>query len=393
MERRNRRVTVVSVDPWLDKPHGNSVLGIFRSLVDHGCAVSVLIPSGGLVEKRGHSFSVRTVKSKRTTFFGYFAFLFRAIMYAVSSKPDVLIFDTSLIPCFLCLKIISRIKGVMMILSRPLKQPGFKSWLKHFQFRLFLNLGSPFVDAFTAISPFEVFEFSKLGHIRLEKFKIIPSPLGEGFRNINVPEDLNELRRSLGLNKLVKKRVLLYHGVLDDRRKLMSFLETFQKACVEDDVILLLVGSGRSAHLVEEFIERNRPKNILFLGSMPYTKMPEIVASCDIGLVLLPNNLNWRNQTPTKLLEFLALNKPVIASDLAGIRWVAQKSPLVVYVKPLGNMTVGEFQGALREVGVKKTAAQTRFLNRSYSSQPFFDRFSSQFIAADLNRIIISVKG
>ena len=61
--------------------------------------------------------------------------------------------------------------------------------------------------------------------------------------------------------------------------------------------------------------------------------MPKIIAASDVGLVLLPAHPWWRFQCPTKLIELLALGKPVVSSNTPGIRWITNHTLNVVFLE------------------------------------------------------------
>jgi glycosyltransferase involved in cell wall biosynthesis len=217
----------------------------------------------------------------------------------------------------------------------------------------------------------------------------LPSPLGQDFHRISSAADIDELRSKLELASFAGKKVLLYQGTLDERRGISQIVKLFADSCKNEDVILLLVGNGPARDSIKKIIRENHETNIILMDPIPYSKMPELIKICDAGLVLFPNHADWRYQTPTKLIEFLALEKPVIASDLAGIRWIAGNSPLVVYMKPLEQADVRDFQLAIKKVMV---LGDNELSSRhSDFDQSLIDRFSSRSIASRLNQTINSM--
>jgi len=301
-------------------------------------------------------------------------------------KPFILIFDFPMLPLFLVAKLIWKSKGIMLILSRPVGKQGFLGWLYFLYFRLSLIIGKLFVDIFTAISPFEAYEFSRIGNIPRYKIMVLPSPLGEQFENFNPSENINELRLKLGLVTLLGKKVLLYHGILDEQRGILQLLELFNKSFKGDGkVVLLLVGDGPAKESIKRFIQHNNSNNIILLDPVPYSKIPELIAACDIGLVLLPNHPWWRYQCPTKLIEFLALGKPVIASDLPGIRWVAGNYPLIAYLKTWDNYEFGKNVKQLLNLIDTNSYILN---NKKFYYRTVISRFGSRSLALKLKDLI-----
>jgi glycosyltransferase involved in cell wall biosynthesis len=240
----------------------------------------------------------------------------------------------------MCVKLLTASKGILLIFSRPLKEHGIRGLLRLLHFKVSLSLGRLVVDQFTAISPFEAASFSSMSKISPKQISVIPSPLGKPFSK-QQQNNTAKLRSLFGIANLVGKTVFLYHGVLDERRGVLRVLELFEPLN-EPEIALLVVGSGPATDAVKRFIQ-NAKSNIVFKDALPYSEMPNLIAACDVGLVLLPDTEDWRYQTPTKLVEFLSLGKSVLASDLPGIHWVVEDSSKVTYLKQFETIAASDF--------------------------------------------------
>ncbi len=311
------------------------------------------------------------------------AFHIQAFKQLLKEPRPILIFDYPMLPLFVGCKLLKKTKGVMMILSRPVAVKGLLGKLKSVSFRLSLILAELFVHGFTAITPFEANQFSNIAKIPREKIVVVASPLGQVFEKFDPKITENQLRGTLRLNTLLGQKVLLCHGVLDCERGIMEVVSVFSKVSEGKNLTLLLVGKGPLERPLKEFIQTRKLSNVIVLGYVPYWKMPEVIAASDIGLVLLPDHPWWRYQCPTKLVELLALGKPVIASDLHGIRWVTGSTPSVFFLKDLSE---NSFRRALdlalayAEDESAKEAARNKII----------DRFSSERMASRLVYLINS---
>jgi len=74
--------------------------------------------------------------------------------------------------------------------------------------------------------------------------------------------------------------------------------------------------------------------NLQLLGRLPHREALERAASATVAVSPLMDIPNYRNSLPTKVLEYLSLGLPVIASDLPGTREVVGREPSVVLVPP-----------------------------------------------------------
>jgi glycosyltransferase involved in cell wall biosynthesis len=377
-----RTIAVVIADALLDKVHGASILGLFRSLASRGYKVRIWLPSHIARSIRDGPVTIVAVKSGRNVpFLGIMLLLVRYYRHVISSKPDLVIFDSTTAPLFVLLRLLLKTKGIMLNLSRPVAYHGIKGWLRFTNFRLSLIVTELFASAFTAISPFEALYFSRLGRIPESKMIVVPSPLGEGFEKFDTADvNINAVRSKLHIDTLQRKVIVLYHGILDEHRGIMQLVRLFAESFRDDDqVVLLLAGDGPATESVRKFIRQNGIDNMILLGGVPYAKMPELVAACNVGLVALPDHPWWRYQVPTKLIEFLALHKPVIVSDLPGIRWMAGDTKLVVYLK---KWTACDLRRALGEARAKTNVEV---------SHEICKYFTSRSIADELSRVIESV--
>jgi glycosyltransferase involved in cell wall biosynthesis len=309
------------------------------------------------------------------------------LKHVLKEKSPVLIFDHSMLPLFFLTKIFRRSKGVMLILSRPVAEKGFFGWLHFSHFRLSLMLSRSFVDKFTAISPFEAREFSKLGGVPTGKITVIPSTISESFERFALPKNIEELRLKLGLNALFGKKVVIYHGVLDEKKGVMKLVHIFNESFRDNNnIVLLIVGDGPARTAIEHWIGHNRVENIILLGRLPTSKVPEVVAAIDVGIILHPNHPWWRYQCNIKMIELLFMGKPILVSDLPGLRWIGANSPLVTYLNQSDPYSFKEESikliSNLEQIAVHAADARQEMMNR----------FSSKAVAFRLKRLIDSLQ-
>lgn len=94
---------------------------------------------------------------------------------------------------------------------------------------------------------------------------------------------------------------------------------------------------GRCAPDLRVRLERDAARagvSLTMTGFLPPASALPLVASHAVALSPLRDLPNYRHSLPTKLLEYLALGLPVVASDLPGSRDVVDGAGGVVWVKP-----------------------------------------------------------
>jgi len=373
---------VASIDLWLDKPHGSSMLDLFESLSHLGYDVKVLIPSNRDVVMNRNHLRVETVRVGRWLPAITLIHLYSRFLRSTLREVDLsaMIADNAMLPILFLVRLLNKTKGVMLIMSRPVGVKGLRGKVVLLRFRFFLMLAKYLVGAVTATSPYEAKEFSRYGNIPAERMSIISSPISEIFADCGVPTDRKEIRRKLGMHGLTGKKIVLHHGVLDESRRIsevvMAFAEAFRD---REDIVLLLVGDGPARHSLEAQIRRNAIKNCVVAGPVQYSTVPEMISACDLGLVLLPDHPWWRYSAPTKLIELLVMGKPVVASDLPGIRWIAGDCALVTYVR--------SFKAEALRAAIQEALAQEHRISCDARAR-YFERFSSKAFATRLDSII-----
>lgn len=94
---------------------------------------------------------------------------------------------------------------------------------------------------------------------------------------------------------------------------------------VRKDFLYVHVGKGSEKferYLREMINVLGLKENVLFLGNVSYSDIPQIYHACDIFVLPSIPTLLWEEQLGFSLLEAMAAGKPVIASDLPAIKEV-----------------------------------------------------------------------
>ena len=129
-----------------------------------------------------------------------------------------------------------------------------------------------------------------------------PAHFAQAANGIVRPPDLTALPRP----------ILGYYGVLDER------LDLDLLAAVADarpDWTLALVGPV--AKIAADDLPR-RP-NIVYYGPRPYAELPAYLAAFEVAMLPFARNEATRSISPTKTLEYLAGDKPVVSTPIRDV--------------------------------------------------------------------------
>jgi len=273
----------------------------------------------------------------------YFLALFLSVpFYTIIKNPDYVITgpDTSTIIGF-ALKLLfpkARFKVVLDIRSTPLKGSVLLSDPERgtaaqerlrLLFSFSLSLAKKKFDGLTIVTELMKKEVC-------DRFNVNPDFVGvwTGAVSLSIFNPRNfdgkEIKRSLGLGD---KFVIFHHG----RVRSQGLLETFKALGLlktkHQDLVLYLLGEPDSLMLWKDLArEVNIHNSVIFHGNVRYEDVPRYIAMSDLTIVPLPDHPNWRNQCPLKLLEYLAMEKAVILTDIPANREIVGKCTCGIYI-------------------------------------------------------------
>jgi colanic acid biosynthesis glycosyl transferase WcaI len=98
--------------------------------------------------------------------------------------------------------------------------------------------------------------------------------------------------------------------------------------------MFLLIGEGAEKEQIVELAAARGLTNIQFLDQQPREKIPAYVSAADLCLVLLKKTDLFKTVIPTKLLEYMACERPVIVAVDGEARQIVEQSAAGVFVEP-----------------------------------------------------------
>jgi glycosyltransferase involved in cell wall biosynthesis len=149
-----------------------------------------------------------------------------------------------------------------------------------------------------------------------------------------------------------RKDELLRNWGIGPKDPVILFMGTIYKFCGLDRVIkdfprlllrhprakLLIVGCGEGEEALKGLAcEMGIGASVVFGGLHPYSALPDIIRSSDICINPFELNSITRDILPTKLFQYLACAKPVVATSLPGtIPFLSGEQHGMVYCSPDG---------------------------------------------------------
>ena len=157
--------------------------------------------------------------------------------------------------------------------------------------------------------------------------KILVAPDGVDLEKFDINISKEETRRKLNLP--LNKKIILYTGHLYLWKGVQILAESSK--FLNKDVLVVFVGGTEKDE--NNFKEMNKGfKNVLVLGHRPHAQMPYYLKSADV--LILPNsgkkNASRYWTSPMKMFEYMASQRPIVASDLPSIREILNENNSVL---------------------------------------------------------------
>jgi glycosyltransferase involved in cell wall biosynthesis len=131
-----------------------------------------------------------------------------------------------------------------------------------------------------------------------------------------------------------KPYVIMYHGSLVDRNGLDVAIEALAQAKKTIPTAELRIFGAKTPFLdrmMELAKAKNLQESVHYLGSRKLEGLVTEIDKCDLGVI--PNHRNTFTDinTPTRIFEYLAMGKPVIAPSTLGILDYFNKQSLIFF--------------------------------------------------------------
>jgi len=177
-------------------------------------------------------------------------------------------------------------------------------------------------------------------------------------------------------SRLQGRRVLIYLGTLDPLRKIEILFEALSLIRLQvPDVLLVLAGDTEDAEhlqwLKNEACRLGVSDQVLWTGWLPLQQAWSYVRSAEIGLSPFPRGFLLDSASPTKAVEYMALELPVVANDNPDQAQILGESGAGICVPLTSNAFAESVVSLLRDPGRLSVMGQSGrafvIKNRSYA--------------------------
>ncbi len=251
-------------------------------------------------------------------------------IYCIIKKIDVLIVDVRTVLGTLILLLLKKILSLKIIFdarSIPVEM-GLQR-----DYKLSCIIANKFFDGATFITNGTKSYIENLIKHKFNKSTLFPSAVNpsifyNGITN-NIPIEIKERTQ----NKLN----IFYHGSISPNRGINLILDAVNQIKNKFPNILFISISDNNEFITEycKLKKYNLSENLLLIDIVPHEKLPSYIHLADLCIVPLPKIYWWEISSPLKLMEYLAMEKSIILSDIkAHLDVVPRDSDFVKYFNP-----------------------------------------------------------
>jgi glycosyltransferase involved in cell wall biosynthesis len=294
---------------------GYADIEVWTELAKKGYSIHIFLQGQGNLKKVTERVHIWEIGFQGIPIMSTFIYWLISFYKILKIRPNVIIAHyTSLPICIIC-KIFLR--DILIIDVRSIPVLSIMSILNRVRYEVPLKASfkSKFVDGITVISEGMLIQIIK-------EYKVYPRvpiciwPSGFNPRYFNKKVNGEKLR---AIYSQGKRLILLYHGSIAKERGLCNLIYAIK--LLNDygirNIGLWILGEGKDKTLLQQLVvQLGLQENVLFLDPVPYHKVAEFIAAADACVSPLPRHRWWMYQFPLKVVECLAVGKPVIATDI-----------------------------------------------------------------------------
>ena len=315
-------------------------LEMMRALEDLGHEVVLVTGYRKERERFGFGESIRFLDTVSLPFLFHMTFMSslrnRLLDLLEEIKPDVVVLDpwTAWAAAMIARRVEERPRVIVDVRTLPVQLKGLRKVLSEVLFRRGIEAATAHADGVSVIT-------EPMREILITEYGLDAGmPCAIWSSGVNT-ESFSPERVSTSESSLVRSAcgladgdfVIMYHGTLTRSRGLLNLVDSMD--IVRKSIPgarLLLVGRGLDVEDILCRVEKLGLQDVVgYVGAVPHSDIPRYVASCDVGILPFPDYVGWRVSSPIKLMEYLAMERPVVVTDIVAHRTVLGASGVGFY--------------------------------------------------------------
>jgi len=305
--------------------------GMTRALTSKGHDVKLLV-SGEDTDNhfKGECVSVPVIRKWMLRLLSYFVVGYFYFNYHfIKMRPDVVICDIfSFFFTFPWALGFGGKFGTKFVMDHRTFYFGSKHSLGE-RFQYYLTMAAiwyakRFFNGMTAIVPF-------LKDQIVSRYRVEPGKIGLWSSGVDI-DHFNPTQKAAKSDWMKDKFVVMQHGALSFNRGLLETVKAF-KLIENSNICLVLVGKGVAEQKIRATIADNGlSERVKLLPAISHKNVPALISQTDLGILAYPDSDYWKGNNPIKLLEYMAMEKPIVCTDMITFRDVLSDSTACFYI-------------------------------------------------------------
>ncbi len=218
--------------------------------------------------------------------------------------------------------------------------------------------------------------YIKLG---IDSQKVVVAHNGVELEKFRIPEGKTALREELSLDP--DKNIICYSGNTYRGRGIEHLIDVASR--IRDSIFLVVGGLEIDNSYYRQLVTEKGLGNFIFTGHVPHNKVARYLKASDVLVMPYTREMTIKGGTeaaaftsPIKLFEYMAAEKPIVATSLPTIREVIEDGKEALLVQP--DSTEALYAGIKRILGDKrlsdKLAASASSRVREYTWEKRVER-------------------
>ena len=178
------------------------------------------------------------------------------------------------------------------------------------------------------------------------------------------------------------RRVVIYCGTVGLAQGVRTLLEAARDLEREGaDLEVLIVGDGAERADLEELARTWELRNVRFTGRVRHEEVPLVIQSADVAVMLLRDVPLFQDALPTKLLEYMAAGRPVVAAAAGQVSELVSSAEAGIVCPPEDAAAVA---AAIRRLASDDDEARRmgdngrRYVEQNLSREAMVDRLERE---------------
>jgi len=249
--------------------------------------------------------------------------LFDMLREARATEPHVVLVDAYLVPAAIVARRLVRTGGssvafVLDVRTLPVDTGRGRDAMERGVFDWFVRRGARHLDGMTTITEPLADVLASLTGFNRDHIGIWSSGVNVDVYDPDICTAVTQ-PSELTASASPSDPVFMYHGALLNTRGIGGAVQAMSLLKQQGvGARLVLVGEGIDRNALLSMIrELDLEESVRVLPAVEQRDVPRIMCGADFGLIPFPDLECWRVSSPLKLLEYLAMERPVVATALA----------------------------------------------------------------------------